>query len=36
MASISVGLMQFRLAVSVSFDDEKTLSHGTDVACTGR
>jgi len=35
-ASINTGLIQFCLAVSVSFTDENTHSQGTDVAWTGR
>ena len=35
-ASMSNGLIRFRFAVSVSFADENTRSHGTDVAWTGR
>lgn len=33
---MSTGLIELRFAVSVSFDDEKTRSQGTDVAWIGR
>jgi hypothetical protein len=35
-ASMRIGLILFRFAVSVSFADENTRSQGTDVAWIGR